>query len=185
MRLIVLDLESNQPSGKIIQIGALVYNVNEDRVESKFNEYANPGEPVTEYITELTGITQKVLDVSDSLTIVLQNFWNWAEEVKCKQIGAWGSDVWDLIQQSKELGVSYPSRLRNIDIKAMSMIFRAPLGTKQRGGLKSTLELFKLDPSFLGRQHDAYDDAFNTARLLRKFYEITDGYHKIRTIIVK
>ena len=57
-KFLALDLELNQPSGKIIQVGVAIGDKNtrfEDYVVRKW--YINPQEPISEFITDLTGIT--------------------------------------------------------------------------------------------------------------------------------
>lgn len=65
MRLCVIDLEMNQPSHSIIQIGAVCYDTRQDKVRAVFSSNVRPGdEQISPYITELTGITQEMVDVS-------------------------------------------------------------------------------------------------------------------------
>jgi DNA polymerase III epsilon subunit-like protein len=52
---IALDLEMNQPSGKVIEVGVAIGNVNDGVLEMR-NWYVDPQEPIEEYITQLTGI---------------------------------------------------------------------------------------------------------------------------------
>ena len=57
-KFLALDLELNQPSGKIIQVGVAIGDKNtrfEDYIVRKW--YINPQEPISEFITDLTGIT--------------------------------------------------------------------------------------------------------------------------------
>ena len=57
-KFLALDLELNQPSGKIIQVGVAIGDKNtrfEDYVVRKW--YIDPQEPISEFINDLTGIT--------------------------------------------------------------------------------------------------------------------------------
>jgi len=53
MKLTSLDLEMNQPSGKIIQIGAVVGDTATGEVSHRLRIYVNPGESVAQMITDL------------------------------------------------------------------------------------------------------------------------------------
>ena len=47
MRFISVDIESNQPSGKIIQIGAVAFDTDAKQpIQGEFNCWLNPGEPI-------------------------------------------------------------------------------------------------------------------------------------------
>ena len=57
-KFLALDLELNQPSGKIIQVGVAIGDKHtrfEDYVVRKW--YLDPQEPIGEFINDLTGIT--------------------------------------------------------------------------------------------------------------------------------
>ena len=56
MKLTSLDLELNQPSGKIIQIGAVVGDTETGEITQRLRIYVNPGEPIAPFITELCAI---------------------------------------------------------------------------------------------------------------------------------
>jgi len=174
MRLVVIDLEMNQPSGKIIQIGAVVVNIRSGKIENGYVVLVDPGELISDEIANLTGITNERIQNGGVMPdVAFAAFWKWFEEKKVGgNIAAWGSDVWVLKEASKAAGVKYPAKLHNMDIKAVSQVFRSalPNGTKNRGGLKNTLHAFDLP--FEGREHDAFDDARNTALLLCHFQEI-------------
>lgn len=56
---LTLDLEMNQSSGKIIQIGAVVGNIYTGAILEKLSVFINPGEPLNPDIIKLTGITEE------------------------------------------------------------------------------------------------------------------------------
>jgi len=62
-----LDLEMAQPSKKIIQIGAVVGNIVTGEILEKLSIIVNPKEQLTEFIINLTGITQE--DVNNGVTL--------------------------------------------------------------------------------------------------------------------
>lgn len=55
--VVSLDLEFNQPSGRIIQIGAVLGRISTGQLISHFETKVNPGEPLSDTIAALTGIT--------------------------------------------------------------------------------------------------------------------------------
>ena len=166
MRTIVLDLELAQPSKKIIQIGATCLDLRSGTTIGNFMTFVNPEEELSPFIMDLCNISQKDVDNGEKLPNALMDFWNWtANTVNCRNLAAWGSDVYLLIEASKDYEVIYPHKLKSLNIKEMASVMRTALpATKARGGLKSTMEAFGL--TFEGRQHDALTDSLNTAKLL-------------------
>jgi len=174
MRVVVLDLEMNQPSNNIIQIGAVLINIKSGIIEDKFNMICNPEELPSEYITNLTGITVEQVQKSEHIFVVINKFWEWVEKCNCgNQIWAWGSDTYELKEQSNFWKCKTPTKIRNLNIKEMSKIFRTAIPKiKSHGGVKDTMNKFGLE--FIGKEHDALVDATNTANLLYRFYRIID-----------
>ena len=63
-----IDFEATQFSNDIISIGCI------DENGEEFYSLINPGEgKLTSFITELTGITDEMLNKADSLDIILKN----------------------------------------------------------------------------------------------------------------
>ncbi len=168
MKMNILDLEMNQPSGSIIEIGAVSYDVKTRNVQSKFQSFVKlpDGETLAPEITTLTNIGSHFLDSAPTLAEALEAYWKWAIECGChKYIAAWGNDYWDVIEASKSLGVSYPSRMSTLNIKVMASIMRCEYPNKKaKGGLKNSLDVFGID--FVGTQHRALDDASQTSRVV-------------------
>jgi inhibitor of KinA sporulation pathway (predicted exonuclease) len=181
MKSIVIDLELNQAETgpKIIEIGAFCIDLKGRSPSRSWSMLVNPQETLVPAIIELTGITQQEVDSAESLETVLKFFWAWVKDIaQTKNLSAWGNDYWHVIEASKALSISYPDRLRCLNIKEFASVFRSCFPqAKQKGGLKPTMELFGLE--FEGRQHRAEVDARNTAKLLlllkdnmSKFFEI-------------
>lgn len=173
MKIIVVDLENCQPSGKIIQIGASVWDLKRGIELGKFDMYANPQELPSQYITDLTGITQENIASAYSLAVVLSCFWNWCEKQNCgMQLGAWGGDVYELIEASKAEGIWHGRKFPKVlNIKEYSKVVRAALPqSKKSGGLRNSMEVMGL--TFEGLQHRAYIDAWNTGKLLNHYYQL-------------
>ena len=179
MKIVTLDLELLQPGNEICEIGACTLDLNQKSITHQYQTHCNPGVPVTDYrlkngqtITELTGITQAILDEAPPLREALEDFWSWFGQQQCgKRVATWGGgDVPFLVDQSRQQGVGCPRWVRQIDCKAIAILWRhATPGCKALGGLEAMLHLCGLQ--FQGLQHRALDDAINTARLLLHFYE--------------
>src|SRR5258708_2031145 len=65
--IVALDLELNQPSQRIVQVGAVLGNVRTGGVVSQFDVKVNPGEPLSSRIAELTGISPLEIASAPSL----------------------------------------------------------------------------------------------------------------------
>jgi len=185
MKIIVIDLEYNQPSRSIIEIGAYCVDLKGQYPPIAFSQLVDPKEILDPRIIDLCGIKQEDVDGQPLIQDALESFWNWIKDTaQTKNVSAWGSDVYELIEASKKAGVRYPDRLRSLDIKEMASIFRSCYpSSKQKGGLLATMNLFGLE--FEGRQHRALNDAIQTARLLlllkenmRKFLSIKEAMNK-------
>ncbi len=168
MNIVSVDLELTQNPGhtpKIIQIGAVKMNTSSDKVLGGFNEITNPGELPDAFITELTGITPEQVAAARPLAEVLGDFWSWHA---AQQVGwaiyQWGrGDLEALIAASTELNVPYPKRINDFNIKHFTGPFKIAKGVPIKGGLAKSMASFGLE--FIGREHNAYDDAYNTGRL--------------------
>lgn len=160
-----VDLELTQPSRKIIEIGAVAVDFKSNGTSKKMSEfqtYCNPNETITEYITNLTGISDDVVKDAPQIKDALSMFWDWSTANKTSQFIAWGRDMEMLRNASTNLNIYFPNT-RELDLKSMSAWFKLIENMPARGGLFSTLENFNL--SFDGRQHSALADADNTAKL--------------------
>jgi DNA polymerase III epsilon subunit-like protein len=60
--IVALDVELNQPSRRVVQIGAVLGNVRTGEVVSQFDLKVNPGEPFSLRIAELTGISPQEIE---------------------------------------------------------------------------------------------------------------------------
>lgn len=177
MQLIVLDLEMTKaPGGKIIQIGAVLVDTQRVAVDASFNALVDPHELLSTEISELTGLTDaKLVGSGEELRDALNRFWKWAG---AKPLMAWGDDIEWLIESTMPFAdirlQQHLRRVEKIDLRSWSVFNRQALLTsdeRKHGGLKPTMESFGLE--FLGRQHDAQVDAFNTARLALRYLEMS------------
>ncbi|NXN08910.1 ERI2 exoribonuclease, partial [Indicator maculatus] len=201
--LIVLDFEATcwrdagRRSPEIIEFPAVLLNTSTGDIESEFHTYVQPQEhPVlSEFCTELTGITQDQVDEGLPLNICLSQFLKWIEKMQKEKKILFSTDTLSIYypkysnSEAKactfvtwtdwDLGVCLPyeckrKQLRKpdifnswIDLKATYRAFY----NRQPKGLNGALQ--DLGIAFEGREHSGLDDSRNTARLAWRL--ICDG----------
>lgn len=171
MRVLVLDLEMNQPSGKIIQVGACVMCARSGDLKDKFSVFVNPQEPINPEIIELTGITGAQAVSGTSCKNAYRQLELFAMKHKAFQTpivwgsGTRGNDASELYKQSETSEPSFMGH-RVVDAKALYQSVAMIENLKVRRGLSSAMEAVGL--RFEGRPHNALADAINTARIWYK-----------------
>ncbi|NXF29128.1 ERI2 exoribonuclease, partial [Nyctibius bracteatus] len=196
--LIVIDFEATcwrdggRCSPEIIEFPAVLLNTSTGEIESEFHTYVQPQEhPIlSEFCTELTGITQNQVDEGVPLNICLSQFLKWIQKIQNKKKIIFNSDIpshctseakpctfvtwtdWDLgvcLQyECKRKQLRKPDILNSwIDLKAT---YRSFYNRKPKG-LSGALQ--DLGIAFAGREHSGLDDSRNTARLAWRL--ICDG----------
>ncbi|XP_069386844.1 ERI1 exoribonuclease 2 [Paralichthys olivaceus] len=190
--LIVIDFEStcwrekNHYSPEIIEFPAVLLNTSSGEVESEFHTYVQPQEHPTlsEFCTELTGITQMQVEAGIPLRICLSRFCRWLQNLqleksvvfpnkqqKCSPTSpsqklctflTWSD--WDLgvcLQyECKRKQLSKPDVLNSwIDLRSTYRLFY----DRKPKGLNGALQ--DLGIKFSGREHSGLDDSRNTAQL--------------------
>ncbi|XP_053181982.1 ERI1 exoribonuclease 2 [Scomber japonicus] len=190
--LIVIDFEStcwrekNNYTQEIIEFPAVLLNTSTGEIESEFHTYVQPQErPVlSEFCTELTGITQMQVEAGIPLQICLSRFSRWLQNLqlqmgvvfsnrqqKCSAPSAsqklctfltWSD--WDLgvcLQyECKRKQIHKPDVLNSwIDLRSTYRLFY----NRKPKGLNGALQ--DLGIQFSGREHSGVDDARNTAQL--------------------
>ena len=179
--LFALDLEMNQPSGNIIQIGAAVGN--EDRTVDTFSQVINlkllyPKEDITEYIESLTGITNKRMNeegvfLNEGYKNLVSFYMKYKDSLSYPNPLTWGGgDTLVLKKQVEAIGsndMEWPFGRRWHDVKTLFVSYRMATGQKTQSGLARAM--VKLGMNFDGKKHDATDDAANTIRIYFKLLE--------------
>lgn len=167
MRLLSIDLELNQPSQKIIQIGACALDLKTGKINDQLSIFVNPMEKIAPEITVLTGITQD--DVDHNGYSVLEAYFllkKFAHKNKVfKNPIVWGSGAWsDSSHLYKEAspGESNFMGHRVIDVKTIYQSIRLRNWQKTKGGLETAMREMGL--MFEGKPHNALCDAINTAK---------------------
>lgn len=176
-----LDLEMNQPSGKIIQIGAVVGNIATGEVLDRLSIFVNPNEELSPYIIDLCKIKQCDVDNGISLKeayLQLRDF-----HLKHKSFInpiTWGGGDNNEIKEQLSL-VDDPDRPKDywcfgrrwIDAKTIFVSWRMANQEPIQGGLARSL--VKVGLKFEGQKHNALHDAENTFKMYLKMLSLLKG----------
>jgi len=193
----VIDFEStcwaektNVPSPEIIEFPVLLFCLSTGKILSEFHSYCLPIEQskLSPFCTELTGISQKMVEDGVPLSTCLVLFKQWLTEV-CREyrISLNGENVanlngntnhatcctwsdWDLKvcleYECKRKQLRKPSCLNSwIDIRELYRDFY----NRRPNGLNGALR--ELGLSFQGREHSGIVDARNTSQLIWKMVQ--------------
>jgi inhibitor of KinA sporulation pathway (predicted exonuclease) len=175
INLLSLDLELNQPSRSIIQIGATVGNLATGQILEEYSAHINVGEAIDPFITNLTGIKQAEVDNGISLYTAYEQLKQLHIKHECKNRGCtltWGIGDMACLRNALYLDEEtfYFGR-RFIDVKTVFISYQWANNFKHQAGLANALT--KLSLNFQGKKHNAKDDAKNTFlifhELLRRF----------------
>ena len=169
---IALDLELNQPSNKIIQVGVAIGNACQHPNEYIVKKwYIDPKEPIDPFIVDLTGITDSNIraysyshaTVARELDELIKKHKPWLNAV------VWGYDDAGVLRKEFERNSVEFKHLggRWIDLKTIYNFMMFSENANPRGGL--TEAMAKYDLAFDGPAHRADVDAVNT---LKFFFEV-------------
>lgn len=181
---LALDLEFNQPSRKIIQVGIAIGAIEMPSAQFITRKwYLDPGEPVAPAIEALTGISDADIQ-RDSVSwgCVAHEIGGLIEENACfvNPVTWGGGDSEALLANFRQYGVPFPHFGRRwIDIKTWHVCQALANGQNPNGGLSRVMARYGLP--FQGLAHRADVDAFNTLRLYFKLIEI----HQRTTAVVR
>lgn len=177
MKLTCLDLEMNQPSQKIIQIGAVIGDTSSGVIIDRFRVFVNPQELLSPEISELCGITQEQLDQGVTLEEAYRKLCDFHKNSDFINPVTWGGgDSQELYDQlDPEVRNNYCFGRRWIDAKTVAVTqMVARQNRVLSGGLSTSMKRFGL--KFQGRAHDALIDAENTFRIYHHIlYLIRNG----------
>lgn len=167
---LALDLEMNQPSGKLIEVGICVGDIQTTSNNWEVKSWLlDPQEDISPFITELTGISND--DISENAVPLSQMAVELAELIEkhkpfVNPITWGGGDMTALLDLIHSTGESFPYFGRRwIDVKTVFTFLKmtSPSGFNHKMGLRSALQ--SMGVSFVGTQHRASADAMNTLRL--------------------
>lgn len=170
MRCIAVDLEMNQPSRNIIEIGAVCFQPDTGIVVDTFARFVCPGEPINPEITTLTGIRNEDTAFAPHIRTAAQQFTDFKKQNQANPIGiVWGAGTSNDIRKIyEESGLDNPFHVRIIDVKAVFQMLAntSSAEMRQKCGLKRACEILKIGWDLqYGEPHRALADAFNTYRL--------------------
>jgi DNA polymerase-3 subunit alpha (Gram-positive type) len=158
---VVFDIETTGLSNltcKIIEIGAV--RVENGKIVDRFSEFVNPEEPIPFRITELTSITDEMVEDAPPIDVILPKFRDFCKDAILVAHNA-DFDTGFIRAESKRLGIDWT--FTYVDTVGMAQF------------LLPNLSRFKLDTVAkavgvpLGHHHRAVDDAECTANIFVKF----------------
>lgn len=177
INLLSLDLENNQPSGSIIQIGAVVGNLASGKILEEYSAYINCGETLDPFIINLTGIKQENVDNGISLFTAYDQLKELHTRHNCRNRGCvltWGIGDMACLRNALHLDEeSFYFGRRFIDVKTVFISYQWANDLKHQAGLAKALT--KLNLQFSGSKHSANDDAKNTFIIYHKLLELFKG----------
>ena len=185
-----LDLEMNQPTDTIIQIGAVVGNINSGKILEEFSVIVHTDEwlctdPTICDIPKLTGITDEMILTQG---IPLPDAYNKLRDLRDKYdcyrnpIVWGGGDVRILKKQVEGYGRQFSTGFgdnehelfcfghRWLDAKTLFQSLQIAKGQSTQSGLAKAMIRMKI--RFEGRKHSAKDDALNTFRIYRELIKV-------------
>lgn len=182
-----LDLEMNQAensahTGKIIQVGLAVGNLEQDIKEYElFDWYVDPNEKIYPRITELTGITnQDIQEKSTHIEEIYNKIYEKIYHYNCyPNPVVWGDGDTSLLKQTflEHLGYCKMFGHRDIDVKTLHTFFQLSKYKPTSSSLKSALSNIKI--KFEGEPHRAHHDAANTLFLFSELVKRQRTANKI------
>lgn len=165
--IVSLDLEFNQPSKRIIQVGCVIGDLTTGKVVDRFSSFANPGEALAPEIVKLCGIKQSDVDSAPDIKEAYRQLTYWLKphdvQRSLNPLCWGGGDSEDLrlaLGMDRENRAAWAFGRRWIDVKTVFIAWRAAHQRPGDGGLAKSMT--KLGLAFQGRRHNALDDAENT-----------------------
>lgn len=177
MNVMALDLELNQPSGAIIQVGITIGNVYTGEILEKRGWITYVPEnldPINPFITKLTTITQEQVNNGVLLLQAYKEMTELYKKHNCTlNFVTWGGgdhrELKKQLYEQKEAvcpndALPWEYGHREFDVKTLFLAFAMADHKKVRSGLAKSMTRVGL--AFQGTIHTAPDDAYNTFRLL-------------------
>lgn len=181
MKAVFFDLEMNQPSNKIIEIGAVTYNLKLGNKLASFHCHVNPHEILNPTITTLTGIQQEQVDAAQEIKYALREFFDWFIMQGCGgKLVCWGQDALLIRRVARELGMEVP-KILELNFKEMFKWTKAARRLPEKGGLAASMKELRME--FEGEPHRALNDADNLARLGVTQFKILESIFRIRDVV--
>jgi inhibitor of KinA sporulation pathway (predicted exonuclease) len=171
---LIVDLEATcsavgevpRPEMEIIEIGAVMQSSLTYEVEAEFQTFVRPVRHprLTDFCTDLTGITQDNVAGAPPFPEALAAFREWAHDFGDALFCSWGDyDRKQFHQDCAYHRVAYPVRSGHLNLKAE---FSRSLGRSKKLGIAEAVRLLGL--RFEGAHHRGLDDARNIAHIVRR-----------------
>lgn len=148
-------------TGEIIEVGLAEIDVASGDIVKRARYYVKPEQdPISEFCTQLTGITPKIIQkqgrpLAEVLKSMVKNFGG-----PNKIYAAWGRDDLILKQECQDKGIEMPFK----EFINLATLYRIQNRLKdQRIGHRAAQEEKGIE--WEGRQHSGYVDAYNLAKL--------------------
>jgi len=166
-----LDMEYNQPSQTIIQVGVAVGNLKSGEILEKACYHIKTDEEISPFIQTLTGIRQEDVQNGLPLHFVYGQLRAMHEQSKCfRNALTWGGGDSDDLRIA--LGLDKETFLfgrRWIDAKTLFVSRCFARDERHQSGLGKAMT--RMGMQFEGRKHNAMDDATNTFLIYRKMLQ--------------
>lgn len=184
--LIIFDLETTsqtsdeglQTYDNIIQIGAIYLKRIDNKkyqITDRFNELVKPkDELISPFITDLTGISNQMVEDKNYFDIVGPSFLNWASSngsIKSTRLCAWGTyfDVPILRKHFEKNKIKYPFSGTAYDVKTWAALWMMLSGRRaDKLSVESVARLMGIQSE--GRFHNAMVDAEITAMIALRIF---------------
>lgn len=166
MNLLSLDLEMEQPSGNIIQIGYVIGDPLTGEIVHRRSILVRQEEPLSEFIQALTGLTDEDNKMEG---ISLEGAYRWLQNDLALYPCfinplTWGGGDTTALREQLEMGEDrFIFGRRWIDVKTVFIAQQMAKGLPFVGGLRKSMN--RVGCRFEGRAHDALVDAENTFRM--------------------
>ena len=188
MNYLSLDLELNNSrdglvNPNIIQVGISVGSFDKGIILTK-SWFIDPGEPIYEFITELTGITNfEIAQKSVSMNTVAEELSDIIKKYECfVNPITWGAgDAVKLINDFKNNNIYFPHfGRRELDVKQIYVFQMIVQNKSIKSGLSSAMGRYKLQ--FKGKPHRADVDAENTLILFFELIKRQKGLEELLSL---
>ena len=149
---------------EIIEIGAFLVEIKSLQICFHFHQYVRPvkSSKLTSFCRRLTGIQQSYVDNASYFPEVISQFSQQLAPYPEIVFASWSNFDWrQLNTDCRYHKIDFPF---HSDYWDLQKLFRRRQKQKQLHSVKGALEIVDLE--FEGREHSAYYDALNTAKLL-------------------
>jgi inhibitor of KinA sporulation pathway (predicted exonuclease) len=187
-----IDLELNSKQDgttpRIIQVGVSVASpVMPDDIKT-YSWYLDPQEKITDFISNLTGITDEIIkEKAVPHDVVAKELGNIIAENECfVNCVVWGggeeNDATELKDEFRERGIDFPFFGRRvIDVKTLYVFNQMVQGKTPSGGLRKSMISYGVN--FIGTSHRADVDAENTLRFFFYFLNKQRKFEEYRMMM--